>query len=504
MHMFLLLILSWGIAGVDLYLHTTAKAVSLNFTTSYYQDRPIDSLQSLRPLHPSSTNLGESFGNFGVALNKSFCQGVEPRPGVFDVEGLPSSTCSFIEVNNASVSPNDLDFRVGQSQDLIVGLQKAIQVFNNQSDNFRVYTVDGVSVLGPASVDRRVDFRASTLGVKTECESIVDKCNFTSGHKTKDGTTYPTFNCPLPDQHSTWPGQFGGVGIFNLPDSANADPGSFSFGTSVTLDVQSPSLETGQIVVLGDQLVQFQDGFWITIQLCKSTVLNVDYTFYSNTSTFALDQTLPADQNLTTVVGIPFASGISIVQALVLYAAQIGLGTSTTYLESYSAQLSRFTVALAYGVIVNTPSRSEAWWETQIVTRVPKIPLFLLEFLLLVYALLGCILVALAWITNHKSSRVERQNQHGPDMFAGTARIPPAEVIHTRLVDPTSLVLNEIFDDVSGMHLQRIVLAEHASVNKSRSILKLLTDSKLHELEELAPFNTAEPGLKHELETRET
>ena len=497
--MVLLLLLSWAIAGVDLYLHTTAKAVSLNFTTSYYQDRPIDSLQSLRPLHPSSTNLQESLGNFGGALNKSFCQGSEPRPGVFDVEGLPQSSCSVIDVNISSVSQNDQDFKIGQSTTLIVGLQKAIQVFNNQSDTFRVYTIDGVSVLGPASVNQRVDFRASTLGVKTECESLVGKCNFTAGN----ATTTASFDCPLPDRNSTWPGEFGGVGIFSFRNSANAVPNSFLFGTSVALDVQSPSLETGQIVVLGDQLVQFQDGLWLTIQLCTSTVLNVDYTFYSNTSTFALDQTVPADSNLTAVVRHPFSTANSIVQALVLYAAQIGLGTSNTYLDSYSAQLSRFTVALASGVVIKTPSRSEAWWETQIVTRVPIIPLVLLEFLLFVYALVGFILVALAWITNRKSSRAERQDQRGPDMFAGTARIPPAEVIHTRLIDPTSLVMNEIFDDNGGMHLQRIVLAEHASPNKRRSILKLLTDPKLHELEELAPLNTTEPGFKPEPDTRQ-
>jgi hypothetical protein len=498
--MLLLLCLSWAIAGVDLYLHTAAKAISLNFTTSYYEDRPIDSLQSLRPLHPDSTNLRESLGNFGGALNTSFCQGSEPRPGVFDVEGLPQSSCSVIDVNTSSVSPSDQDFRVGQSKVLIVGLQKAIQVFNNQSDTFRVYTINGVSVLGPASVNQRVDFRASSLGVKTECKSLVATCNFTTGNDTAP----PSFNCPLPDPDSTWTGKMSGVGIFGFRNSRNAAPNSFLFGTSVVLDVQSPSLETGQIVVLGDQLVQFQDGLWITIQLCTSTVLHVDYTFYSNTSTFALDQTIPADLNLTAVFRHPFSTANSIVQALVLYAAQIGLGTSTTYLESYSAQLSRFTASLASGVVINTPSRSEAWWETQIVTRVPIAPLVLLEFLLFVYALLGFILVALAWITNGKSSRAERQDQHGPDMFAGTARIPPAEVIHTRLIDPTSLVLNELFDDVSGMHLQRIVLAEHASPNKRRSILKLLTDPKLHELEELSPLNTTVPSFKQEPEVRET
>jgi hypothetical protein len=499
-HMILLVFLSWMIAGVDLYLHTATKAISMNFTTAIYQDQPIDTLESFHPLHPGSITLPASLGNFGGALNTSFCQGASFRPGVFDVEGLPKSSCSVIDVNTTSVPESDQDFKVGQSIVLIVGLQKAIQVYNNQSDSFRVYTVDGVSILGPASIDQQVDFRASTLGVKTQCQSLINVCNFTSGNGTN-----PTFECPIPGQNLPWPGEFVQVGIAAFDNPVNAPPNTFQFGTIVKLDVQSPSLETGKIAVLGGDLVRFEDGFWVTIQLCTSTVLTVDYIYYSNTSTFVLDQTIPGDTNLTRNVRHPFLSANSIVLALVQYAAQVGVSTSDNYLESYSDQLSRFTIALASGVVMNTPSRSEAWWETQIITRVPLYPLLLLEFLLLVYALLGIILVTMAAITNRKSSRAEHQNKpHELDHFAGTTRIPPAEVIHTRLIDPTSLVLNELFDDVSGMRWKLIVLAENANRNKRRSILKLLDDPKIREPEELALLNTTEPSFKADPQTQET
>lgn len=489
--MLVLFVLGSIIGGTDMYLHASTKAVGLNFTTAIYQGGSANSLGEGRPMATKSGGaLTSPLEKFGAAINTTFCPDGISLPGYFDVELIDAfSSCSFLFVNSTG-SVNATDFKPGQSSSEIVGLETAIQVYSNESDLFRVYDVDGVLFLGPADGFSNVDFKASSIGIKTECQSITSQCNFSTESIQADGPLGTIFqldmsllvyNCSTPTG-GTFTGWYTlalrAVEITTFPNPLGAPSNSFFYATRVILDVQSPSIQTGKITVLGNDLVQFVNGYWITIQSCNSTILHVNYTFYSNTSSYQIDTTSPAQKIMTSMGQAPFDLGMTIVQSGIQNAAQVAVASSDTYLESFEAQLSRLAISLMSGAFIPVPSLSEAWWETQIVTRIPIPPLVLLEIFLLMYAVFGLALGYFAWSAYgklHSALRGDdaewllKNKRYSIPRDGISAEMLSPEVICSRLTDPASVIRDELFEDSLG---SGVTITESGGEGK-RSILKV-------------------------------
>jgi hypothetical protein len=248
-----LLGLGWLISGVDTYLHATTSAINLNYTVAYFEDRPENSLQSLRPIYTRGQQgaLSKSRGNFGAQVNTTLCPGGKAPEGYFDVPLLNISSCGVIIIDLENLG-HPSDFANGESSTQIVNLAQGIQTYSNQSDVFRVYTVDDILFLGPADLSAKVDFKASSIGVRTQCTSITNQCTFSSVD-IDDATLTDIFlhnthllkyDCPVPFKEETWSGAY--VQALKLADlrlfqpPTDAPPNTFFLGSRVGLDVQSP------------------------------------------------------------------------------------------------------------------------------------------------------------------------------------------------------------------------------------------------------------------------
>lgn len=473
-----LLVLSWAIAGTDLYLHATTKSINLNFTTTYYQDRRANSLADLRPKLATANGLVEPLREFGAELNSTFCPDGQPLKGEFDVVFAPQySTCTVAGIDlSPNSTRNATDFKLGQSSNQIFNLQTVIEVYNNQSDLFRVNTVNKTLFLGPAGELGNVDFKASTVGITTQCESITNRCNFTSENLNisndgsslyrifEHGQNLLTYNCSLPLKEVTnipWVGYYTinlrSTEVVPFDNPPRFSSNSFSYGARIILDVQSPSIKTKKITVLQDDLVQFENGFWVTIQFCNSVVQDINYTYYSNTSSFEIDGRSPSNQILTDAARGPFAIDFSMLQAGVQHAAQIAVASQNSFLEAFATQLSRLVISYVSGAFMPRPSLSEAWWETRLITRIPKIPLMILEVLLFTYALCGLVLGIIALIAYRKAKGIlatqkRREGIHDNDgaefplTEASTVEKLSPEAMQRRLTDVETLVVNELFE----------------------------------------------------------
>ena len=390
--MTILTIMAWGVSGIDTWLHGTTKAIPIPLTIAYYYGK--DAGNSIGPPQsPSALQLPAPKSNFSISLNTSFCSGGKISESYFDVQPNPNGTCSILWISSFA---NATDFGPGQSTVEIVNLDTVLQVYNNQSNLFQINYVDGISFLGPTPPNLAnstlvnqtfVDFSASTIGIQTECK-IVNTCQFANASVELQGNFGSTnlgvsdpglfYNCTVPDT-VYWSGLYSShlqptqthyVGTHFLDNP----PNSFTYGIRVVLDVQTPIVDTGRITVLGEQYVHNVGGFWITIQSCTSTVLNVNYTFHSSDSNYTIDSTGPVDDSITASVANPFANDLTIVQGGIHFAVQMAIGSNAFFLDSLQAELSRLALSLSSGIFMATPSLSEAWWRSEVVTRIGVIP----------------------------------------------------------------------------------------------------------------------------------
>lgn len=480
-----LLILGWAIAATDLYLHATTKAVNLDFTMMHYEDRSENSLRQIRPLFPTSDTLAKPLTNFSATLNMTFCPDGTPQRGNFDVVFSNDSTCTIVDINTDTKSLiNATDYKQNQSSGQVFDLKTVIEVYNNQSAIFRVNQVNDTLFLGPAADMGKVDFKASTIGIKTTCRSITDQCQYNpiESEFNVDGILSPGqhllgYNCSVPSANNTTQSCSGVYGstlklaaVYLLDNLPGALPNSFTYVTSIALDVQSPSIQDARIEVVAED-VQYQNGFWISIQLCNSEVEDINYTYYSNTTSFEINNMQPSEAILVKAAKRPFKADFGIVQSGVQRAAQVAIASQNTFPESFATELSRLAVSFFSGPFIPVPSISEAWWETQIVTCIPKAPFIVLEAFLFTYAFYGLTIGVVALIAHRKAERIISSQRHEGTMqdtdsgeialVENSARmLPSLGEIHDRLTDP-QLVVDDLFGRPTAEKSQLVVTAKH-------------------------------------------
>lgn len=73
------------------------------------------------------------------------------------------------------------------------------------------------------------------------------------------------------------------VGRYSALSGSPGVSAEFLFYRLVSLDVKSPSIKTGNITVLQNNITNFEIDL-VTIQLCNSVVQNINYSYYSTTS----------------------------------------------------------------------------------------------------------------------------------------------------------------------------------------------------------------------------
>lgn len=232
--------------------------------------------------------------------------------------------------------------------------------------------------------------------------------------------------------------------------------------------------------------VVLESGFWITIQFCNSIVQDINYTYYSNTSSFKIDDIRPSNPILTSATSEPFAIPFSTIQAGVHYAAQIAVASSNSYLEALATQFSGLVISIMSGVFIPVPSLSEAWFETRIVTRIPKTPLVILEVLRFTYALNGLVLGIIALIAYRKAEGIlVPQNRQRAIHDIEGAELPltkasdvvslSPEAMYKRLTDLETLVVDELFEDSNYKTGRRLLATARHDEKKLKCILLMKT-----------------------------
>lgn len=270
-------------------------------------------------------------------------------------------------------------------------------VVNNLSDTYQVrqeaLNGEAFSYLAPASSPANIDYQAHTLAASSHCEPYTKQCNVRNLNETTS-----VFNCSdtfhgtmikKDAPKGTVCSSEGCMKLFtdaSLNDTANmntATPfyagviGNFS-PTQVTLD--STLTNDSQVIVNTDQ--------WLFILRCAVRVQDLTYSIVNGSMTAA--ELSPANDDVRAMSSrFPRIDTVLVELGNMLQVATAVSNTSQEIADYYSTSLEALTLASTANFFKPSRCLKEQFRETVLVTRVPKVPLFLLGSLCLLFVVLS-------------------------------------------------------------------------------------------------------------------
>ena len=258
--------------------------------------------------------------------------------------------------------------------------------------------------LGPANIPNDLDYQATTVALGTQCEAITKQCNL----HVDDGASSP-FHCndnfygdiAVPSVDGSGVDPFSGSNYATTGILYFQDPGLTHFANgSFNNRIQNPyHLGVWAHPNLAASTQQINTGAFVTpmhggqawLLNCTSTAYDMTYNWVNGTVQSA---------NITKANGTVSTS----LQAPAFYnlgkpwldTTAYGAGAEPdgeSLAESWATSYSKLVMGLSAGFMSNRTNLLEQTRQTKLVSRIPKVPLYFLIALNVVYAILG---VALA------------------------------------------------------------------------------------------------------------
>ncbi|KAJ7124092.1 hypothetical protein C8R43DRAFT_1135673 [Mycena crocata] len=295
--------------------------------------------------------------------------------------------------------------------------------------NVVAFTDDATAIMvpPPAQIPTNMDYTATTLGVKSICNSVTAQCIDPSNLGSNAGLD---INCPASLGFNTTvfgcnpyevPGILSTTGSplsangSSLPCDQNADSNDFRYGARVvSAAYYTPGKDDSFVGDTGFFLHGNKGGY--NVLICEIKSLDVTYHYFNGS--YTLLSAAPSDLAQGQRVSDGSVAGQNFVPPAVE-----GAGLSSgSYTDAFAAKLSQ--VALSMTSYVFEPAEALAFKhiEPNIGSRLPLAPLLLLFLFKFIYCSLVLTVAALAVLELHKSPHTS---------FARSRLVDPATAIST-------------------------------------------------------------------------
>ncbi|KIY03761.1 uncharacterized protein Z520_00452 [Fonsecaea multimorphosa CBS 102226] len=394
--------------------------------------------------------------SFGRGLNSSQC-----GPGDWAVRSCPSNnqaSCSYpCSITNWTAANGE---RQG-----VLNAQQAAEVLMSNSLNNTIYnvTVNGSNYyfLGDVKSNTKLDFTATTLAIKTQCQVITQDCNVTpnadnvSSSFTCGAYSAPSFSYSgevgIDPKSATSAMDEAMVGIQFFNDTAKTQPVGFGSSTTDLFSTQNPlqflawSKGFPPVDTYGDEFINMRkdhylkydaSGDTVFVISCSATIAQVKYKWTNATVSLV---ELEADEDVADYYGAVFSAPFAINSPLSHLALQDASAlaayqkTPEGLSKIFGDRFSQAAVALSSGIAIGV--RNELEWTRQnnfLAVRVPYVPLYLLVTLKAIYALFALSLALLAVFLTQPSQAQEVKERLTVDGLAAGFFEPSAN--HERAV----------------------------------------------------------------------
>ena len=279
--------------------------------------------------------------------------------------------------------------------------------------------------LGDIGTGQALDFLANTTAVQTQCQIVTQNCRISStdeGFTCGDFSTTLTFSgeVGVDPLDASSPDEMTSVGIQFFNDAQLQSPIGFGNQSTDLFTTSNPihflawskgfppvdtSSQTFAGMREGNYLQVDHAGDNIFILNCTSTVDHVVYAWSNNTILRSMDQANTsfypqlAPDAYGAIFSAPFAMNSALGHISLHNAAALAayLTTPEAVARKFADEFSRAAVALTAGIM--TPSTNmleQTRNNTELLTRVPKVPLYFLISLKAIYAIMSVTIALLA------------------------------------------------------------------------------------------------------------
>ena len=319
--------------------------------------------------------------------------------------------------------------RVQQSAEALLGNSDTNVIQNISFQSYQQNdTAEEFYFLGDIQSGQNLDFLANTIAITTQCEVVTQICQLNS--------TGPGFSCfGYQSPSFSYSGEVGidpmasitpdnltstMVGIQFFDDSDLQNPIGFGNQSTELFGIQNPinfltwskgfpPVDTS--VTTFDELRQTKylqvdlSGDNVFVLNCSASIYNTTYTWVNGTTLQQnqigdFDLSLAPD-NFGAIISAPFAINSALGQLSLRNAAALAAYKSSPQdlSNKFADEFSRAAIALSAGLMSPTTNHLEqSRNNTEVLTRVPKIPLYFLISVKALYALASLILAGLAYL----------------------------------------------------------------------------------------------------------
>ncbi len=371
-----------------------------------------------------------SVNAFGRDFNSSMCSDNiwEQRPCPSNPQSLCSYPCSIGDWNitaGGGVSLKEGIKGAQQAAETLLG-NSDINIIQNTSyvTDQQGYDTQQCYFLTDANIGQVLDFLANTTAVTTQCEVVTQNCQVNS---TSEGFSCPGYQSPsltfsgevgVDPTASMGPGNMSTVGIQFFKDSGLQNPIGFGSQSTELFSAQNPvhfltwskgfppvdtSTQTFAEMNEGKYLQIDQAGDNVFILNCSSTIYKSAYAWVNGTilqdkQKYGFYPELAPD-TYGAIFSAPFAINSALGHlALQSAAALAAYNPSPQGLaDKFADEFSQAAVALTAGIMSpETCILEQSRNNTELLTRVPLVPLYFLISLKALFALSSILLVVLA------------------------------------------------------------------------------------------------------------
>ena len=271
-------------------------------------------------------------------------------------------------------------------------------IINNQTMAF----------LGPANIPDNLDFQATTIALGTQCEAITKQCKL----HVDDGAS-TSFHCndkfygnlaqPSIDGSTTNSASGSNLdptsGIVHFQDPSLTRFANASFNEHIRnpyhLGVWGrPNLVNSDQQIASHAFVTPMHGGQAWLLNCTSTAYDMSYSWVNGTVQSA--NVTEANGTVSTTLQAPLFYSLGTPW---LATAAYGAGAEPdggSLSEAWSTSYSKLVMGLSAAYLSNRTNVLEQTRQTKLVSRIPKVPLYFLIALNVVYAILGMVLAVAA------------------------------------------------------------------------------------------------------------
>lgn len=294
--------------------------------------------------------------------------------------------------------------------------------------NVQSYGAQQYYFLGDPKTGKILDFLANTTAVSTQCEVVTQNCQINS---TSGGFSYVGYQSPftysgevgVDPTAATAPSNMSMVGLQFFKDSGLQNPIGFGSQSTELFNAQNPvhfltwskgfppldtSTQTFDGMRNGKYLQVDHSGDYVFVLNCSTTIYSTIYAWVNGTILQG-DQSQGFYPELApdiygAIFSAPFAINSALGHLALEDAAALSAykATPQELADKFANEFSSAAVALTAGIMSPALSLLEQTRNnTELLTRVPKVPLYFLVSLKALYALAALVVAALAvFLTN--------------------------------------------------------------------------------------------------------